>query len=234
MDRSLENAAQDLFATPVMAFFKVTLPMIFPGIVAGFMLAFVLSSGRLRDHELRLGPRPTFPIVGLRRDADRAAAQVNVWARVLFVGGVARGAVNLLFVAGTPEATKAHASTADVLRDAADKIGTCRWKDRRWETRLGWVPRARSRCDAGSPDGGCCVRPGSGLGAVGLAPMLAACSSASTRERPRSRATRPGIVNFANWPLYIDRARDANGGGPAIPSLRVHRRRPASRSTTGR
>ncbi len=43
LDRSLENAAQDLFATPFAAFYRVTLPLILPGIVAGFLLAFVLS-----------------------------------------------------------------------------------------------------------------------------------------------------------------------------------------------
>ena len=43
LDLTLENAAQDLFASPRVAFFKVTFPMILPGIVAGFLLAFVLS-----------------------------------------------------------------------------------------------------------------------------------------------------------------------------------------------
>src|SRR5829696_370881 len=43
LDRSLENAAQDLFATPMQAFFRITFPLIMPGIVAGFLLAFVLS-----------------------------------------------------------------------------------------------------------------------------------------------------------------------------------------------
>ena len=43
LDRSLENAAMDLFANPVTTFVKVTLPLILPGIVAGYMLAFALS-----------------------------------------------------------------------------------------------------------------------------------------------------------------------------------------------
>ncbi len=43
LDPSLEEAAQDLGATPVMVFFKITLPLIAPGIVAGCLLAFVLS-----------------------------------------------------------------------------------------------------------------------------------------------------------------------------------------------
>ena len=43
MDPKLEEAAQDLGAPPVTAFFKVTLPLLMPGIVAGCLLAFVLS-----------------------------------------------------------------------------------------------------------------------------------------------------------------------------------------------
>jgi spermidine/putrescine transport system permease protein len=43
IDPRLEEAAQDLGASPVMAFFRVTLPLLTPGIVAGCLLAFVLS-----------------------------------------------------------------------------------------------------------------------------------------------------------------------------------------------
>lgn len=43
MDPKLEEAAQDLGAPPIMAFFRITLPLLMPGIVAGCLLAFVLS-----------------------------------------------------------------------------------------------------------------------------------------------------------------------------------------------
>lgn len=43
MDSRLEEAAQDLGATPVVAFMKVTLPLLAPGIISGSLLAFVLS-----------------------------------------------------------------------------------------------------------------------------------------------------------------------------------------------
>lgn len=43
MDLSLETAAADLYATPWMAFRKITLPLLWPGIFAGAMLAFVIS-----------------------------------------------------------------------------------------------------------------------------------------------------------------------------------------------
>ena len=43
MDRSLPEAAMDLGCTPTRAFFKATLPEIFPGILTGLLMAFTLS-----------------------------------------------------------------------------------------------------------------------------------------------------------------------------------------------
>lgn len=43
IDPKLEEAAQDLGSSPPMAFVKVTLPLLMPGIVAGCLMAFVLS-----------------------------------------------------------------------------------------------------------------------------------------------------------------------------------------------
>lgn len=43
MDLTLERAAADLYATPFRAFRYITLPLMWPGILAGMMLAFVIS-----------------------------------------------------------------------------------------------------------------------------------------------------------------------------------------------
>lgn len=43
MDSHLESAASDLYASPLRIFRKVTLPLLLPGVLAGFMLAFVIS-----------------------------------------------------------------------------------------------------------------------------------------------------------------------------------------------
>ncbi|MEY8198960.1 MAG: ABC transporter permease [Colwellia sp.] len=43
MDNNLEQAAQDLYATPLVTFRRITLPLIAPGIFAGSMLSFVIS-----------------------------------------------------------------------------------------------------------------------------------------------------------------------------------------------
>ena len=52
-------------------------------------------------------------------------------------------------------------------------------------------------------------------GAVSLAPILAACA---TKESGPFEGEPDGIVNFANWPLYIDRVTDDRGVSH-IPSL---------------
>jgi spermidine/putrescine transport system permease protein len=43
MDLTMETAAADLYATPFQAFRHITLPLLLPGIAAGFMLGFVIS-----------------------------------------------------------------------------------------------------------------------------------------------------------------------------------------------
>ncbi len=43
MDLSLETAAADLYATPWQTFRRITLPLLMPGMIAGAMLAFVIS-----------------------------------------------------------------------------------------------------------------------------------------------------------------------------------------------
>ena len=56
LDRSLEEAAMDLGCAPVRAFLSVTLPLIAPAIVAGWMLAFTLSLDDLVIASFTTGP----------------------------------------------------------------------------------------------------------------------------------------------------------------------------------
>lgn len=63
LDRSLEEAAMDLGCDPVRAFLMVTLPLIIPAIVAGWMLAFTLSLDDLVIASFTTGPgSSTLPI----------------------------------------------------------------------------------------------------------------------------------------------------------------------------
>ena len=58
-DVSLEEAALDLGAPPIKAFFLVTLPVIFPAVAAGWMLAFTLSLDDLVIASFTTGPGAT-------------------------------------------------------------------------------------------------------------------------------------------------------------------------------
>ena len=58
-DRSLTEAAQDLGATPFVTFWTVTLPLIWPGVAAAWLLAFTLSLDDLVIASFTTGPGAT-------------------------------------------------------------------------------------------------------------------------------------------------------------------------------
>jgi len=96
LDRSLEDAAQDLFANPVVAFFKVTLPIIAPAILAGFLLAFVLSLDDFVITNFVSGSTATFPVWVFGATRIGLPPQVNVMGTVLFVAGILAAVVSVL------------------------------------------------------------------------------------------------------------------------------------------
>lgn len=87
-DVSLEEAAGDLGATPLTTFRTVTFPLIFPGIMAAALLAFVLSVDDYVITTFNAGATITFPlwIYGVSRFG--VPAQVNVMGTILFLFGV--------------------------------------------------------------------------------------------------------------------------------------------------
>jgi len=58
-DMSLEEAAQDLGCPPFKSFFKITLPLILPAVISGWMLAFTLSLDDLVIASFATGPGAT-------------------------------------------------------------------------------------------------------------------------------------------------------------------------------
>ena len=86
----------DLGAPPFRVFWKVTLPIIAPGIVAAAMLAFALSLDDFIITLFNAGSRVTYPlyVYGARRAAF--PPQINVLATaILFVSLLALGATVL-------------------------------------------------------------------------------------------------------------------------------------------
>ena len=96
LDRALESAAQDLYATPASAFFKVTLPLIAPGIIAGFMLAFVLSLDDFVITNFVSGSYTTFPLWVFGAQKIGLPPTVNVMGTLLFAAGLLLAAVNVI------------------------------------------------------------------------------------------------------------------------------------------
>jgi spermidine/putrescine transport system permease protein len=88
-DRSLEEAAQDLGATPFTTFRKITLPLILPGSIGGALLAFALSIDDFVVSNFNAGQTVTFPLY-IYGAAQRAIpVEVYVIATMLFMVTVA-------------------------------------------------------------------------------------------------------------------------------------------------
>lgn len=87
-DRRLEEAAMDLGANEWTTFWRVTFPLIFPGILAAGMLAFSLSIDDFVITNFVSGTTNTFPIwvYGVIRNA--LPAQINVIGSIVFLTAV--------------------------------------------------------------------------------------------------------------------------------------------------
>src|SRR6476469_6218454 len=83
-DRSLEEAAQDLGATPLQTFRYVTLPLLAPGVLAAALLAFALSIDDFVISNFNSGTTVTFPLYVFGVALRGIPVQVNVIATILF------------------------------------------------------------------------------------------------------------------------------------------------------
>jgi spermidine/putrescine transport system permease protein len=87
LDQSLIDAANDLGATPWMAFWKITLPLIFPGILAAALLAFALSIDDFIITSFVAGQTLTFPLWVYGAVKVGIPPQVFVMGTLIFVTG---------------------------------------------------------------------------------------------------------------------------------------------------
>jgi putrescine transport system permease protein len=85
-DESLEEAAQDLGARPAKVFFLVTLPIIFPALLSGWLLAFTLSLDDLVITSFVAGPgSSTLPMVIFSKVRLGVSPDINALATILVV-----------------------------------------------------------------------------------------------------------------------------------------------------
>jgi len=86
-DNSLEEAAQDLGASPMTTFMLVTLPIIFPGVLAAALLAFALCLDDYVITSFVAGNTQTFPLWVYGATRLGVPPQVNVIGTFIFITG---------------------------------------------------------------------------------------------------------------------------------------------------
>ncbi|MDV3129170.1 ABC transporter permease [Mycobacterium sp. 21AC1] len=94
-DWTLEDASMDLGASPSRTFFRVTLPLIVPGIVAAAMLSFALSLDDFIITYFVSGSTVTYPLYVNAAVKAAVPPQINVLATAILVVSL------LLLMAGT-------------------------------------------------------------------------------------------------------------------------------------
>ncbi|MEV6768223.1 ABC transporter permease [Nocardia sp. NPDC051030] len=91
LDPRLQEAAMDLYATPVQAFRSVVLPLVWPGIMAAALLAFSLSFDDFVVTNFTAGTDQTFPMYVWGINLRGIPPQVNAVASATFL-------ISLVFV----------------------------------------------------------------------------------------------------------------------------------------
>ncbi|RUX38615.1 ABC transporter permease, partial [Mesorhizobium sp. M7A.F.Ca.CA.002.09.1.1] len=90
MDLTLERAAADLYATPWKTFRRITLPLLWPGILAGLMLAFVISLDDVVITEfVKSGGQDTLPTYMLGQIRRGITPEINAISTAFLLLSVA-------------------------------------------------------------------------------------------------------------------------------------------------
>lgn len=101
-DRRLEEAAMDLGANELVTFWKITFPLIFPGIMAAALLAFSLSIDDFVITNFVSGTSNTFPIWTWSIIKNALPPQINVVGSIIFLSAVAIVVVTTLRTGRAP------------------------------------------------------------------------------------------------------------------------------------
>jgi spermidine/putrescine transport system permease protein len=96
-DRHVEEAAMDLGANEYVTFFRITLPLIAPGILAAALLAFSLSIDDFVITSFNSGTTETFPLYVWSQSQRGVPAEVNVIGTMIFAVAALLMLANILF-----------------------------------------------------------------------------------------------------------------------------------------
>lgn len=85
LDPALEEAGRDLYGSPMQVFWRVTFPLLLPGIVAAALLSFALSFDDFIITRFNNGPEITFPIFVYTAAAKGMPPEANVIGSAVFI-----------------------------------------------------------------------------------------------------------------------------------------------------
>jgi spermidine/putrescine transport system permease protein len=96
-DRHVEEAAMDLGANEYVTFFRITLPLIAPGILAAALLAFALSIDDFVITSFNSGTTETFPLYVWSQAQRGVPPEVNVIGTMIFGVAIVLMLANIVF-----------------------------------------------------------------------------------------------------------------------------------------
>jgi spermidine/putrescine transport system permease protein len=85
LDPALEEAGRDLYASPAQVFWRITFPLLLPGIIAAALLSFALSFDDFIITNFNAGPAVTFPKYVYTAASRGIPAEANVVASAVFL-----------------------------------------------------------------------------------------------------------------------------------------------------
>ena len=85
LDPAIEEAGRDLYATPAQVWWRITFPLLLPGIVAAALLSFALSFDDFIITAFVSGNFETFPKYIYTAAVRAIPAQANVFASIIFL-----------------------------------------------------------------------------------------------------------------------------------------------------
>lgn len=89
LDPVLEEAGRDLYASPNQVFWRITFPLLLPGIISAALLSFALSFDDFIITYFNAGPIETFPLFIYVQAAKGVPAEANVIASAVFLLAIA-------------------------------------------------------------------------------------------------------------------------------------------------
>jgi spermidine/putrescine transport system permease protein len=89
LDPRLEEAGRDLYANATQVFWRITFPLLLPGIMAAAMLSFALSFDDFIITQFNSGPETTFPKFVYTAAARGIPPEANVIGSLVFIVAIA-------------------------------------------------------------------------------------------------------------------------------------------------